>query len=76
MSCVGRTFRVKETIKSLCCSHDLEAGEVVQVYSHPSPNRLVVCLVEGEWVNTCHKVKRSTLNRCSDEIKKGGKDGR
>lgn len=69
MEWVGRTFKVKETFKVLCCSYYLEVNDIVEVMEHYTPNRLMVVLRNGRWKSGGHKVKRSTLNRCSEEVR-------
>lgn len=60
---VDKYYIFKEELKTLCCSHVFKVGEIVQVYRYSSKNRLLVQTKTG----SCHKVKRSSLNRTTEE---------
>lgn len=61
---VGKRFIVKEEFKPLCCGKIFKIDEILKIRKQPSLNRLYVVVKEGHPVNSCHNVKRSTLNRC------------
>ena len=52
---------VRERFKALCCEKVFSQGDNLVVLRQTSPNRVMVSLG-----NNCHKVKRSTLNRCGE----------
>lgn len=62
---VGKHYIFKEELKALCCRKIFKVGEVVQVYKYTSKNRLLV----QTKTTGCHKVKRSGLNRTTEEYK-------
>lgn len=55
-----KKFKVEVEFKPLCCGYVFKEGEILVVYIHKTPNRLLVETARG----TFHNVKRSTLNRC------------
>lgn len=61
---VGKRFVVNENFKPLCCGKIFKHGEILEIRKQHSPNRLYIVVREGDPVNSCHNVKRSTLNRC------------
>jgi hypothetical protein len=61
---VGKKFIVKEKFKALCCGYFFTPGEILEVWKHPTSNRLYISRKNGSG----HNVKRSTLNRCCEEI--------
>ncbi len=73
---VDKHYIFKEELKARCCSKVFKTGEVALVYRYTSKNRLMIRDNRG-W---CHKVKRSSFNRTTDEYKVGiekeDKDGK
>ncbi len=67
---INKFFKVKESFNTLCCSKKFKVDEVLEVWKQPSKNRLWVRIRKGKPVNSGHNVKRSTLNRCCEEITK------
>ena len=63
---VGKRFVVNESFRPLCCGKIFEPGEILKVRKQPSPNRLYIVVKKGCPINSCHNVKRSTLNRCCE----------
>lgn len=57
---VGKRFVVRERFKALCCPKVFKPEEILEVWKHPSPNRLYISTKN----TSSHNVKRSTLNRC------------
>lgn len=64
---VGKHYIFKEELKARCCSKVFKVGEVVSVYMYTSKNRLLIQTKVG----SCHKVKRSSFNRTTEEYKVG-----
>lgn len=60
---IGTKYLIKEELKSLCCNYVFKPGQTVKIFSIPSKNRVIVSKN-----NSLHKVKRSSLNRTSEEI--------
>jgi hypothetical protein len=60
----GAQYIIKEELNTLCCNHALQPGEIVEIWNVPSKNRLII-LTDSDCL---HKVKRSTLNRISEEV--------
>lgn len=73
---VDKHYVFKEELKARCCSKVFKTGEVVLVYMYTSKNRLLIKTNRGG----CHKVKRSSFNRTTEEYKeneiKEDKDGK
>jgi hypothetical protein len=65
---LNKYFEVKESFGTLCCGKKFKSGEILKVWKHPTKNRLWITVVKGNPVNSGHNVKRSTLNRCCEEI--------
>lgn len=63
MEHVNELFKLTEPLSTLCCDFVFQAGDNVVVFSVHSKNRLIV---KKEGSGSLHKVKRSSLNRCSD----------
>ncbi len=63
---VGKLFKLTDSLPVLCCNYvPFQPGDIIEVFSVHSPNRLIVKL-EGS--KSLHKVKRSSLNRCGGII--------
>lgn len=60
---IDKYYIFKEELKTLCCSKVFKLAEVVKVYRYTSKNRVMVETQTG----SCHKVKRSSLNRVTEE---------
>ena len=60
---VNKYYVFKEELKALCCSKIFKPGEIVLVRVYTSKNRLLVVNKKSE----LHKVKRSGLNRTTEE---------
>lgn len=60
---VDKFYIFNDELKALCCSKIFKFGEVVRVYAYTSKNRLLVETKRGGF----HKVKRSSLNRTTEE---------
>ena len=58
---IDKDFVVIEPFNALCCPKRFAINESIKVIEQMSSNRLRVMEIE---TNFCHKVKRSTLNRC------------
>ncbi len=58
---IDKDFAVIEPFNALCCPKKFAINESIKVIEQMSSNRLRVMEIE---TNFCHKVKRSTLNRC------------
>jgi len=63
---LGKRFVVNKNFKPLCCGKIFKQGEILEIWKQRSPNRLYIVVREGDPVNSCHNVKRSTLNRCCE----------
>lgn len=61
-----KKFVVTEKFGTKCCSYKFPVSTLLEVWKHPTPNRLWVVIREGKHVNSCHNVKRSTFNRCCE----------
>ena len=60
---------IEESLPVLCCDFDIDKDTVVEVYKQTSKNRTIVAIRSNDRKNQCHKVKTSTLRRCTEEIK-------
>lgn len=72
---LNRKFKFTAKIASKCCSYVFQVGDLVEVIEHHSPNRLNVMLVDGEMARFCHRINRSTLNRCAEVINENESEG-
>ena len=55
-----KKFKVEIKFNPLCCEYVFKKNDILVVYIHKTPNRLLVKTTNGG----IHNVKRSTLNRC------------
>lgn len=69
---IGTRRRVTQQIPTLCCKGQLFVGDVVEIEQQTSKNRVIVKvpLVDSVQAHGYHKVKLSTLRRCSEEVVK------
>lgn len=64
----GKYYVLKEELKTLCCSKIFKAGDIVLVRLYSSKNRLLIIDMSTPH-KSIHKVKRSSLNRVSEEYR-------
>ena len=60
MNYLNKKFKVDVSFGTLCCGAIFSHGEILEVWKHPTINRLYIKNKDGH----CHNIKRSTLNRC------------
>lgn len=65
---LGKYYVLKENLKTLCCSKIFKVGDIVLVRLYSSKNRLLIIDMNTSH-RSIHKVKRSSLNRVSEEYK-------
>lgn len=60
---VDKYYVFKEELGTLCCSKVFKPNDVIRVHAYTSKNRLLILTKNGAY----HKVKRSSLNRTTEE---------
>ena len=77
-----KVYRVSATIKTRCCTHTLQPGDLVKVVRQTSPNRVLVghqteaFKIGSDGKGWCgHKVRKSTLRMSVEELADGSKEG-
>ena len=58
------TYVLKQSLRALCCTKVFQVGQELNIFHQDSPNRVRVMAVGEIGI---HKVKASSLRRCSRE---------
>lgn len=60
------SFILNEKLKATCCKYIIPIGSLIKEYKVTSPNRAMITIRDTNFsYDTCHKVKLSSLRRCS-----------